>query len=298
MTKKTLQISQIDSNSNIKLSNSECIYVLTAIDKYALVQIKNNFDYPGIKLTTEPGSTNVYLLEYDGKNITGAVLLWSYPETYSYKTNECTKNQMIITSDKKAVVILAEFVDGTTFANGIQPQGAQASDYFLALFTLGQNEFGWIQTLSGVIGIPVLAVNYPNYYGTKPHVYITGTFESNLVFEPFGTSISSDQESDMFLAKISLEGNIEWIISSDEKSTGSITAESITFGFVDRHPRLTLVGKFNDIISFRRNNEIMYLSTTGVNMWIAQFDLEGNIVWMNSPQTEGDGYISPTSLVS
>src|SRR5579863_1797882 len=85
VTKKTLQISQIDSNSNIKLSNSECIYVLTAIDKYALVQIKNNFDYPGIKLTTEPGSTNVYLLEYEGKNITGAVLLWSYPETYSYK---------------------------------------------------------------------------------------------------------------------------------------------------------------------------------------------------------------------
>lgn len=111
-----------------------------------------------------------------------------------------------------------------------------------------------------------------NNYGD---LFITGHFRQTLYYD--NDSLASSGNTDAFVAKLDLQGNLLWINSIG--NTGFETGTSIT---CDALGNSYVTGTFEDSLSVDNQNLLTYGS---LNNFILQFNSSGHLGWYNSVGT-------------
>ncbi len=120
------------------------------------------------------------------------------------------------------------------------------------------------------------------------NVYACGRFRQTVDFLQGAEEwlLTSIGQYDMFLAKYSADGDLEWVFG-----IGGIYQDYMTGITVDANGDLVVCGKFTDAVDFDPSKEIEELIETGGNtQWdsfVAKYDSDGNYIWAR--KFEGDG---------
>ena len=295
--------------SKLNIDNVDFIYPITLIHKdkpYILLQFSGSIyttfgEIKSIHPLTGLPTTSVYLLSCDTNGvdsyIDGGTFLWCYDgirENYQYAEMSfmSTGDLMVLSSYTGNVT----FIQNTLHFEYITINHFNEGNYFVARFNLN-TELGFIGDLSWVL--PIIAFGDQNIemvLDNDDYAYLSGTYQNKFKIGFIdGSSLTSNLINDMFIVKIKHNADIAWLRTTDktsvddtEGSTGSIRSESITLNFSDSNsggePRLTIVGQFNS--KFKYNNFVLDSQAISFNMWVAQFNLNGDMQWLISPESD------------
>lgn len=112
------------------------------------------------------------------------------------------------------------------------------------------------------------------------NVYIIGTFTNTMVFDSF--SLTSKGEEDIFILKLNPTGNAIWM-----KQIGSISRD-VAGDININDSKIFVTGATHDTTLF---GQIVYPKTADLDMFIARFDLNGNIQQVKiAGQLQADPY--------
>ncbi|MGM0649738.1 MAG: SBBP repeat-containing protein, partial [Bacteroidota bacterium] len=127
------------------------------------------------------------------------------------------------------------------------------------------------------------------------NIYVTGYFSSTTRFGcpntgscNSGTSLTSQYGDDGFLAKYDPDGNFLWVehITSD----GSLNAEKARFSTSSN--AVYVSGQFSGQATFGEGGSQVILNSTGTgnDVFIAKYDLNGNLLWVEQGETTDWAY--------
>jgi hypothetical protein len=123
--------------------------------------------------------------------------------------------------------------------------------------------------------------NRQNYcIDSDGNLYLTGYFRENAFFGG-ATLHSANGKNDAFLAKYNAAGNPVWAISGG--SDGSSMGYNVT---LDQKGNIYVCGIFEKNISFAR---VMTLADAGTRVFVAKFDGDGRMVWLNQVAQDTTG---------
>jgi hypothetical protein len=123
----------------------------------------------------------------------------------------------------------------------------------------------WAQQGGGVGG----DLAYGLYVDADGNSYITGYFQGEATFGT--TSLVSNGDIDLFVAKLDSSGNYIWI-----KGVGGVGADSGTEITVDDSGNVYVTGKISGVAVF---DEITLTSNGNEDMFVAKYDTSGTAVW-------------------
>ncbi len=135
--------------------------------------------------------------------------------------------------------------------------------YFLAKYT----DSPWERKVSNAVGYDVAVDGDGN-------VYTTGTFSGTAVFGA-GNTLTSDGDTDVFLAKYDTNGNLQWV----RKSGGSGNDLGRAISISGSNVLLTGYFKNNNFTLQSPTNNVSLNSAGGKDIFIAKYDTNGNLVW-------------------
>lgn len=280
--------SRLDQISDLKFENAEFIYTITGdiYDGSVSALLQSNGDITDINPQTKEPSSIIHIFNL---NLDVDTFLFSYDgirSDYQYAQMKFLNNGDII--------ILSSYTGKLTFIKSIKNNkyinidNIGQGSYFLARFNMSFENKGELIWL-----LPITALGMQNIEMTldmMDNIYLTGTYQN--IFKISESSLTSSLVNDMFLTKITPDGTIVWLRTSDKSigqnsSTGVIRAESIIFNLTLGEERITAIGQYNSTFKYS-NIDGTFLSVTNIdkvssNLWVAQFDLNGNIIWMNTP---------------
>jgi len=316
--KITLPSSSQNLISLLNLDNVDFIYPLTVISldqTYVLIQFSGKLSTPFGEINSiHPINglpvTSVYLLECDMNStngyIIGAIFLWCYDgirSTYQY-----AQMKFLNSGD---LIVLSNYTGSTTFIQNTSKNEyltineIKDGNYFIAKFNLGvpdptqPNKFGLGDSLWV---LPIIAFGDQNIefcLDFDDNIYLAGTYQNKFRLGYLNApTLTSNLITDMFIAKIGSDGNVEFVRSSDKSSDltngsgsdGAIRAKSITFNLTGDFPRITVIGQYNSRFKYSNEGDSFEVdnSIINYNTWIAQFDLSGNMIWLISPEPSVD----------
>lgn len=118
------------------------------------------------------------------------------------------------------------------------------------------------------------------------NIVITGTFSGTTDFDPFSTSnLTVATNRNTFIAKYSNVGVLQWV-----KDIGGRQATSSSFVpklVQDSNNNILITGIYSLTSDFNPAAAIVNLTTTGSNIFLAKYDVDGNYIWVkkigNSP---------------
>lgn len=150
-----------------------------------------------------------------------------------------------------------EFNDGSLRSEG-------ADDVYVASYDKAGNR-NWVKTFGGMdVDVP-----YDLVVDKEDNVYVTGEFR--LLSKFLGQSVQSKGESDVFLAKLSPQGNLIWL-----KAFGSTGEDSGRALALDTQGSLVLVATFSRSIDFG----LGALESNGnLDTAIVKFNPQGQTIW-------------------
>lgn len=301
--------------SNIYLDNPEFVYCITGDNydwkNYILIQFNGSLN----KISEHTKETAMYLLEMseDGSQIVSSSLLYMYDGVRA----DCQYAQIKFLNNSD-LIILGSYTGTLTF-NKNEKKKTQINEltdggYFLAKFTgIGSDlvKAEWV--------LPIIALGTQNVemsLDISDNIYLAGTYQNLCRIGPLGApNLTSSLINDMFLAKIKPTGSLEWLRTSDKSSLpnsslGSIRAEGIVLNLSGGEERLTVIGTYTNTFVYS-NKDGTFLSVTNErpdlisnNMWVSQFNMNGDILWMNTPAPVGPteqpgplGYVTGYQIV-
>ncbi|MEM6403535.1 MAG: SBBP repeat-containing protein [Cyanobacteria bacterium P01_D01_bin.116] len=100
------------------------------------------------------------------------------------------------------------------------------------------------------------------------NIYITGSFEDSITFG--GTTLNSNGESDVFIAKLDNSGEILWA-----QNLGGTSVDSGSSITVDEKDNIYINGNFDDTVTF---GDTTFTSNSENNSLIVKLDTDGNIL--------------------
>ncbi len=219
----------------------------------------------GITLTTDTSSVFFSEVNPMGEIIT-AFNLWSYNgirEDYQF-------GQLKFTNIGE-LIILTTFVGSITFNNGISISDQNGSVMIGKFFANGNPI--WIRQIT--------AKSINDIYfelDTDDDIYICGTFSGTLeISDPESPLITSNLESNMFIGKISNDGITQWLKTAT--GTGYNTGEGVSYSISDNS--IVAIGTYND--TFILNGDTIVNLDNICNMWVAKFNLDGDVINLTTP---------------
>lgn len=236
-----------------------------------------------ITLTTTTSAVFFARVDSDGE-ITLAHNLWSYDgirEDYQF-------GQLQIDSQGN-LIVLTTFVGTLTFGDG---QTISEDDGQTMIGKFMQNaEPVWIRQITA-------RSIEDNYFDldSNNNIYIVGTFTGTLsISDPDSPTITSNLESNMFVGRLSSTGSTQWLLTAT--GSGYNTGEGIT---VHEDDTVVAIGTFNE--TFVIDNEVLVNNDASSNMWIAKFNLDGDILLLTSPvhpnNNQDDDFIDGGQIIS
>ncbi len=217
-----------------------------------------------ITLMTTTSAIFFARVDSDGE-ITLAHNLWSYDgvrEDYQFA-------QLQIDS-QGSLIVITTFVGTLTFSDG-QTISEDDGNTMIAKF-LQNAEPVWIRQIT--------ARSIEDTYfvlDANNNIYVVGTFTGTLsISDPDSPLITSNLESNMFVGKISSTGSTQWLLTAT--GSGYNTGEGIT---VHDDNTVVAIGTFND--TFVIDDEVLVNNDADSNMWVAKFNLDGDILILTSP---------------
>lgn len=115
------------------------------------------------------------------------------------------------------------------------------------------------------------------HYGKDKKLYVSGSFESTVDFDP-GPGVAnytSTSDGDGFVAKYDTTGNLVHVIP-----IGGIAFQGVASATSDKNGNVYAVGNYHFDIDLDPGPGVYTLPTTGVtDIFVAKYDLGGNFVW-------------------
>lgn len=186
----------------------------------------------------------------------------------------------IAASDSGSFTILGSFID-TTKIGSYKLTGNGSSDIFLAKFNQNGN-VTWVKTFGGSqndLGLKIAIDNDGNHF-------IAGLYEDTINFDTI--RLTSSGGTDIFLAKLSPQGDVVWA-----KSIGSVDDDDVTALTPDDNGDIFISGNFTNRISISTKR----LSSSGKHdVFLAKFRNNGVVDWASQGKSINDIYSTDMAL--
>jgi hypothetical protein len=147
-----------------------------------------------------------------------------------------------------------------------------SSDAFLVKLD-GLGNFVWAKQFGGTDSEVIWSVDID----ATGNIYATGNFEGTADFDPSASTLNliSNGARDVFVAKVSSSGNIDWAKAFGDAS--SDYGQSIS---VDASGKVNITGSFAGTVDFDPSaTSFTMTSFGGLDIFISQLDGTGNFVW-------------------
>lgn len=233
---------------------------------YVTGTFMNSAVFDGTQVTDN--GTNSYAL-FIAKYTSTGHLLWvklagSVTRSYKYKMALDAGGNIFLAGSCK----LNEKFGTATISSAGQ------EDVFLAKYS-SNGTFQWIRQAGGTYSDDTKDLGVDG----DGNVYITGFVKGNVVFG--GENFNGNIDYDIFIAKYKSDGTFQWLrraVSKDTDNVGGLV--------VDTNGKLTIIGHFQDAISFN----ITTLNSVGGSddVFVARYDSTGNLIWANALGGAGD----------
>lgn len=116
--------------------------------------------------------------------------------------------------------------------------------------------------------------------------FVTGQFSATATFS--GTNLVSAGAGDIFLAKYAPSGKLLWIIQAG--GSGDDAAMSLA---LDKADDVYLTGAFTDSATFfSHNNANKTVSGVGQTMFLAKYNTNGNLLWVQTGVVASSGWLN------
>ncbi|RYU94227.1 SBBP repeat-containing protein [Emticicia agri] len=225
----------------------------------------------GTKVILGPDNDNVFLAKYD-KNGT---FLWA-------RTGGGNGDDEVtaLAIDKNGNVYLTgRFEETATFGNYTVESGGNKDIFIIKYNTNGDIE--WLQKAGGT-GNERSRCILTNAVGD---IYVTGNFQETAFFN--GQSAVSAGEDDIFLAKYSSAGVIQWV-----KRVGGIEDDDSKGLAIDGQGNLYMTGGFRNVISFGTT----FMTSAGLaDVFVAKYEVAIN-KWVWAKRMGGEFYDEGTDV--
>jgi len=171
----------------------------------------------------------------------------------------------ITTDDSGNVYVVGQFEYNTKFGT-LTINTAGQHDIFVAKYnSAGVQQ--WVKSAGGTDGDAGSSIGLD----ANGNVYITGEFEATCKFSPTD-SITSSGNNDIFLAKYSNDGVLQWVRKFG--GTGDNRGRALA---VDDAGNCYFSGSFSNTVSFSGQNQT---SSGGNDIFVAKYNTSGNRVWV------------------
>jgi len=146
------------------------------------------------------------------------------------------------------------------------------SDAFLLKLD-GTGNFVWAKQFGGIDSDVIWSIDVD----ANGNIYATGNFEGTADFDPGASTLNliSNGARDVFVAKVSSSGNIDWAKAFGDASSDYGQAIS-----VDASGKVNIGGSFVGTADFDPSATTFTMTSFGgSDIFISQFDANGNFVW-------------------
>ena len=294
-------------SSKVNLSNNKFIYGIANVNvgdnELSLIQFNGQAHLPNIDLNIDTNVNSVmYVINSNLNNPDGLIessnLLWYYNglrEEYQYGQLIPMLNGDLLT--------LSSYTGIVTFTNNLLPPTnvnitSNDGNYFIARFTPNINS----SVAKNIWIVPITAYGTQNLEistDEKDNIYIIGTYQGSLKIK--NTLLTSNLVNDMFIAKLDSNGNVLWINTTNKNNlpitTGYVRGESLTIN----SDKITAIGQFNTVLNIQ-NISIINNTGSAYIIWIGQFDLNGNIIWLttvsSTKKNQSNNYIDGSQIIT
>jgi len=243
-----------------------------AIDEYGNTYVTGTFiggaDFdpgPGIDNHISLGISDVFLSKFDFMGN------FKWARTWGSETKEGVFG---IAADSSGNVYVAGYWSGTVDfdpGDGIDERISNKNDAFLSKFDPNGN-FLWVDTFTGPgndLANKVAADGSGN-------IYITGSFEDTISFEPGGDAFTSNGGEDAYLCKLGTEGDYKWACTwgGTEYWDGGTGVDSDSSGNV------FVTGGFEGSVDFNPGPGSAVQTAKGSrDVFLSKFDSGGTFQW-------------------
>lgn len=228
--------------------------------------------------TNSVGDVDVFLqkLDNDG-NFIWIKSLGQMHNGIGYSVAIGPLNEIVVTGQFNETVDLDPGPDTLNFTSNGQ------YDVFIQKF-FPNGDLQWARTFGGTgddIGLSVKI-------GITGKIYLVGTFENNIDFNPNGSPIlaSSNGSSDIFIEQIEGNGNVSWV-----RTIGGVALDYASSVSLDQNEFLYVTGSYGSTVDFDPSSSTAFEITTqgGADIFIDKFANNGDFIWAKSaggPQAE------------
>ena len=163
----------------------------------------------------------------------------------------------------------------------IYPKLSALAFLLVLLFVSGNiysQTFQWARAAAGQ------GFDYGNYITTDDsgNVYLSGQFEYDCNFGP--KTVSTAGQHDIFVAKYNSSGTLIWV-----KRAGSTDGDAGHGIGLDAQRNIYTTGEFEKTCYFSVTDSVTVGGTNINNIYISKYDNNGNLVWLRSVVSNGDG---------
>lgn len=134
----------------------------------------------------------------------------------------------------------------------------------------------WAKSIGGISHDYLSSISIDNL----GNIYLTGGFQDTVDFDPGSTNfyITSNGELDVFILKLSPEGNFIWA-----KTMGSILGDGGGEVFINEDNELYITGHFSDTIDFDPGTDIFTMTSNGEwDFFVLKLDSNGDFLWVKT----------------
>ncbi|RFS17808.1 SBBP repeat-containing protein [Emticicia sp. C21] len=213
---------------------------------YATGYYRGNLVFSEGGLTNNGGSSDMFVVKYNADKVFQWAKKGSGPIT--------EEGHGIVASSTGDVFVTGNFA-GTANFSGTDLTVYGAADAFLVKYNT-DGDMQWVKQLGGT----GLDIGYGLTRDANNNVYVTGSFESTGNFG--GVSLTSNGDTDVFVAKFTSDGAVQW--AQKAGGAGADVSQAVA---IDNAANLYLTGYFSGSATF--GNTII-TSAGGIDVFIAR----------------------------
>lgn len=185
-------------------------------------------------------------------------LVW----TQDFDSTSFSGGQDIVTDETSNSYVIGTFLDDVTLESQTLLSSGDTDIFVTKLDSNGNVE--WSQKFGSTLSDTGNAIGLDS----ADNLYVTGSFEDTVTFG--NTTLTSNGESDAFVAKLDNSGNIVWA-----QNFGGTSLDSGANISVDEQDNIYVTGSFEDTVSF---GDTTFSSSSENDSFILKFDTDGNIL--------------------